>query len=72
VRDIIDKFGLDPYPLVLCHYQFVAGQYNVQLSLIVTPANAGLCQFVFICLLLERNLFCAFAYSWHLVAQLQN
>src|SRR5882724_2242541 len=39
MQDIVDKFWLDPYPLVLCHYQFVAGQYNVQLSLIVTPTK---------------------------------
>ena len=30
VRDIVDKVWLDPYPLVLCRSQFVAGQYNVQ------------------------------------------
>jgi len=49
VRDIVDKFGLNPYPLVLCHYQFVAGQYNVQLSLIVTRKMQGRANFV-ICL----------------------
>src|SRR5882672_5601525 len=27
VRDIVDKVWLDPYPLVLCHSQFLAGQY---------------------------------------------
>jgi len=39
VQNIIEKDWLDPYPLVLCHSQFVAGQYNVQLSLIVAPAK---------------------------------
>jgi len=43
----------------------------MQLSLIVTPANAGRANLCYLFVIVKEFL-CAFAYSWHLVVQLQN